>query len=75
MLCAEESKQHFQKMAGGEGMCCSCILKTNYTCLTCSTYYCMSVKTQGVTGRTIPTGVKHILKPFYILNIWRCDRG
>ena len=36
MPCAEEYKQHFDKM-----MCSSCFLKTKYTCLTCSNYYCM----------------------------------
>ena len=41
MPCAEEYKQHFEKMAGSEGMCSSCFLKTKYNCLTCSNYYCM----------------------------------
>ena len=41
MPCAEEFKQHFEKMAGGAGMCSSCFLKTKYTYLTGSNYYCM----------------------------------
>ena len=41
MPCAEEYKQHLEKMAGSEGMCSSCFLKIKYTCLTCSNYYCL----------------------------------
>ena len=40
MPCAEESNKA-RKMAGNEEMCSSCFLKTKYTCLTCSNYFCM----------------------------------
>ena len=41
MPCAEEYNQHFEKMAGAKECAGSCFFKTKYTCLTCSSYYCM----------------------------------
>ena len=38
---AQKSQNNARNMAGNEGMCSSCFLKTKCTCLTFGNYFCM----------------------------------